>query len=258
LDVSVSILALKVVGTPLIIGGATLAGRRWGPTVTGWIGGMPLASGPLTYFLTIEQGAAFGAASATATLAGLVGVAAFTVAFSRLATAGAWPLPVSVGLLTFIAVAGALAFVQLEPLSAFAAAVVALTGAIRLVGSPNPVVTPRPAPVWDIPARALVATTLVVSLSATAAALGPRLVGLIAPVPVYASVMASFAHTQEGPGASVRLLRGVLVGAYGFACFYLVVALLVTSDVLTAFLLATFTALAVQVVSMSVMRRLGW
>jgi hypothetical protein len=83
-------------------------------------------------------------------------------------------------------------------------------------------------------------------------------VGLIAPFPVYASVMASFTHAQDGPAASVRLLRGVLVGAYGFACFYLAVALLVTSSIAIAFVVATTTALAVNAVSIWGLRRLGW
>jgi hypothetical protein len=258
LDGSASIIALKVVGTPLVIGLATLAGRRWGPTVSGWIGGLPLASGPLTYFLTVEQGAAFGSASATATLAGLVAVAAFAVAFSRLAAAGAWPLPLSVGVVTFVVAAGAMVFVPMPPMVAFVAAVAALTAAILLLGSPLTTVEPKPAPAWDIPARASVATTMVIGLSAAAANLGPRLVGLIAPFPVYASVMASFAHAHDGPAVSVRLLRGVLVGAYGFACFYLIVALLVTDDVLKAFAGATLTALAVQAASMWAIRRLAW
>ena len=258
MDSSVAVLAAKVIGTPVIIGGATLAGRRWGPTVSGWIGGLPLASGPLTYFLTVEQGPDFGAASATATLAGLVAVVAFAVAFSRFARAGTWPIPLTVGLGAFVLVAGALAFLPMPAMVGFAMAVATLTIGVRWLGSERTVMSARPAPAWDIPARAAVATLLVIGLSAAAVALGPRLVGLIAPFPVYASVMASFAHAHDGPAVSVRLLRGVLVGAYGFACFYLVVALFVTHSVPSAFAGATFAALAVQAASMWAMRRRGW
>jgi hypothetical protein len=255
---SASIFAVKVVGTPLIIAVATLAGRRWGPTVSGLIGGLPLASGPLTYFVTVEQGARFGAASATATMAGLVAVAAFAVVFCRLATLGTWPLPLSVGLLAFVGVAGVMVLVPMPPLVAFAAALLALSAGIKLVGSPQSIAEPRRAPVWGIPARAAVATAMVVGLSAAAAQLGPRLVGLIAPFPVYASVMGAFAHAHEGSAVAVRLIRGLLVGAYSFACFYLAVALLVTSDVPAAFATATLVALAVQAASIVAVRRLRW
>jgi hypothetical protein len=258
LDGSLSLLAFKVIGTPLVIGGATLAGRRWGPTVTGWIGGMPLASGPLTYFLAVEQGAAFGAASATATIAGLIAVAAFAVAFIRLSKLGPWPLATVAALLVYLVVAAGLVAVPLPPLAAFAAAGASLIGALFLIGRPVPSVAPRPAPAWDIPARASVATALVVGLSAAASALGPRVVGLIAPFPVYASIMASFAHALEGPASSMRLLRGVLVGAFGFACFYLALALLLTHGIATAFLIATVSAVTVQSASIWALRRLGW
>ena len=254
-----TVLVLKLVGTPAVVGAATLAGRRYGPTVTGWLGGLPLASGPLTYFLTVEQGARFGAASATATLAGLVAVAAFVVGFSRLShAAGGWPLPVAVGVGAFVVVAGVMLFVQLPAVVAFLAALCALTLGIWLIGSPKALVALRPAPAWDIPARAALATAMVFGLSAVAATLGARLVGLIAPFPVYASVMASFTHAQDGPAASMRLLRGVLVGCYGFACFYLSVALLVTTSVLYAFLVATVAALAVNASSIWILRRLRW
>jgi hypothetical protein len=258
LDGSVSLLAYKVIGTPLVIGGATLVGRRWGPTASGLLGGLPLASGPLTYFLTVEQGPAFGAASAAATVAGLVAVAAFAVAFTRLSGTGPWPVPLSIALLVYMAAAACLVVLPLPAFVAFAAALAALAAAIRLAGLPAASGTGRPAPVWDIPARASVATALVVGLSAAAGALGPRVVGLIAPFPVYASVMASFAHALDGPGAAVRLLRGLLAGAFGFACFYLVVALLVTHGVVPAFLAATLIAIAVEAGVLWTVRRLGW
>lgn len=258
MDGSASLLAYKVIGTPLVIGGATLIGRRWGPTASGLLGGLPLASGPLTYFLTVEQGPAFGAASAAATVAGLVAVAAFAVAFMRLSGAGAWPLPLGVALLVYLAAAACLLVLPLPALTAFVAALVALTAAIWLCKVPAAAEAGRGAPVWDIPARASVATLLVVGLSAAAGALGPRLVGLIAPFPVYASVMASFAHALEGPAAAVRLLRALLAGAFGFACFYLAVALLVPHGVLAAFLVATVGALAVEAGVLWMVRRLGW
>ncbi|MBJ7598589.1 hypothetical protein [Candidatus Nephthysia bennettiae] len=258
MDGSAWLFALKVAGTPLVIGGATLAGRRWGPTVSGWIGGLPLASGPLTYFLTVEQGAAFGAASATATIAGLIAVAAFAVAFSRLSSLGPWPLPAFAGLLVYLLVAACLVVVPLPPLAAFATAAASLLAAIRLVGSPARAGAARRAPAWDIPARASVATALVVCLSAAAGVLGPRVVGLIAPFPVYASIMASFAHALDGPASSVRLLRGVLAGAFGFACFYLAVALLATHGVAGAFVTAVASALTVQAGVIWLLRRLGW
>jgi hypothetical protein len=38
---------VKTVVTPVLIGGASLAGRRWGHQVGGWLAGLSLTSGPL-------------------------------------------------------------------------------------------------------------------------------------------------------------------------------------------------------------------
>jgi len=258
LDGSASLLAVKLLGTPAIVGGATLVGRRWGPTVAGWIGGLPLASGPLTYFLAIEQSPRFAALSATATLSGILGVCVFAVAFCRLAPRSAWALPVGVSLSLYLAVASMFWLVPLAAPAAFAVAVMSLTIALRLVGSPRAVGTTTRAPAWDLPARIAAATAVVVGLSALASTLGSRVVGLIAPFPVYASIMGGFTHALYGPAASVRLIRGVLAGLYGFACFYLSVAVLATTSVPLAFAVATMSALAVNAASMWVIRRLEW
>lgn len=258
MDGSGSLLAFKVFGTPLVISGATLAGRRWGPAVSGWVGGLPLASGPLTFFLTVEQGAPFGAASAVSTLAGLLAVAVFAVAFGRLAGDRNWPGPLVVGVILYFAVVGVLVAVPLPSLVAFCVALIAISVAIWLLPGHGATTEARPVPAWDIPARAAVATAMVVGLVAAGATLGPRLVGLMAPFPVYTAVMASFAHALDGPASSLRVLRGVLVGAYGFACFYLVVALLVTHGIVAAFVAAMLCAITVQMASIWAIRRLGW
>src|SRR5918992_1631966 len=63
-------LVLKLVLTPLLIAAASLAGRRWGPAVSGWFVGLPLTSGPIAFFLALEHGVAFAAAAAVGALAG--------------------------------------------------------------------------------------------------------------------------------------------------------------------------------------------
>src|SRR5712692_6527915 len=56
-------LTLKLVVTPALIGAASLAGRRWGQGVSGWIVGLPLTSGPVAFFLVVDHGAAFAVAA---------------------------------------------------------------------------------------------------------------------------------------------------------------------------------------------------
>ena len=61
-------LTLKLVLTPALIGTATLAGRRWGQSVGGWLVGLPLTTGPVAFFIALDHGAAFGAAAVVGSL----------------------------------------------------------------------------------------------------------------------------------------------------------------------------------------------
>lgn len=73
-----NILALKLILAPLIIGSASLAGRRWGPAVSGWIVGMPLTSGPVVFFVALSHGALFAESSALGVLSGGISLVLFT------------------------------------------------------------------------------------------------------------------------------------------------------------------------------------
>src|SRR5262249_1129973 len=82
---TVTLLVAKLVLTPLLISAVTLAGRRWGPGVSGWLAGLPLTSGPVSVFLAVEQGPQFAMRAALGTLAGLAAVAAFALSYPALA-----------------------------------------------------------------------------------------------------------------------------------------------------------------------------
>jgi len=93
----------------------------------------------------------------------------------------------------------------------------------------------------------LAAASLVVALSAAAGALGPTAGGVLAALPVLASVLAVFTHRDHGPEAAAALLRGMLSGMGGFVAFCLLVALLIEpAGPLVAFIAATAGAITAQ------------
>src|SRR5207237_10782738 len=101
-------------------------------------------------------------------------------------------------------------------------------------------------PAWDIPARMIVTTALVVALTGFAHVLGPRLSGVLAAFPVYAGILTVFAHRLHGAAAAVQVLRGLLLGLFAFAAFFVVLgAALEPLGVAPAFAAATATALVV-------------
>jgi len=66
------------------------------------------------------------------------------------------------------------------------------------------VLTLAAAPGWDIPVRMIVATVLIFSLTELAPLLGAQLSGLAATYPVFAAVLAAFAHRARGRSAANR------------------------------------------------------
>ncbi len=257
-------LILKLVLTPALIGMASLAGRRFGPAVGGWLVGFPLTSAPVALFLTLSHGPAFAATAAAGTMAGTVSQAAFCLAYSWLAPRHRWPLPLAAGSLAFAAAPAALAPVTLSPLPLFgivvtgrALALSLMPGGGRARGATTAAQKEVTAPLgWDLPARMVVATVFVVLLTGIAPALGPHLTGLLAPFPLYGAVLAVFAHALEGPGPAAALLRGMLTGLFGFAAFFLVLATCLEDwGLVAAFAAAVAVTLAVQGIAFRTLSR---
>lgn len=254
-------LVLKLTLTPILIGIASLAGRRWGPAISGWLVGLPLTSGPVIFLLALAHGASFAAAAATGTLAGTLSECVFCLAYGWIAWRGGGWWAVAGGGLAFLGGAFALSAVTLALAPLCLVIALALLASLWLMPhtrAPDTVAAAdaAAAPWWDLPARMLVATTFVVLLTGAAPTLGPQMTGLLAPFPVYATILAVFAQRQQGPAAAVRVLRGLLLGLFSFAAFFVTLALLLERvGVAVAFACAAVCALVAQGCSLWVMRR---
>jgi hypothetical protein len=252
----VEVLVLKLVVTPLLIAAATLVARRWGPGVGGWLAGFPLTSAPVSVFLALEQGPDFAARAAVGTLLGLTALAAFCLAYGRAARRVGWAGSAAVGLSVF----GACLFVLSAGPVSLPAAFALVCVALGLVAALLPATTTGrsnvKAPAWDLPLRMAVATAVVLLLTAAARHLGPTLSGLLSPVPVFLLVLAVFAQRSQGPDASIRVLRGGVMGSFAFAVFFLVVgALLGRFGIGATYVPASLAALAVNGAILGVWRR---
>src|SRR5215475_15121158 len=96
-----NIFVLKLILAPIIIGAASLAGRRWGPAVSGWLVGLPLTSAPVTFLLALEHGASFAASVSLGTLAGTISQTLFAVVYAWLARRHRWPEALAGGSIVF-------------------------------------------------------------------------------------------------------------------------------------------------------------
>jgi hypothetical protein len=245
---AVPLTLVKLLLTPFFIGGMSLVARRWGPAVAGFLVALPLTSGPVVIFVALEHGIDFGREVGLAVLSGGFGLCAYAIAYARASTAvGAF----ASGLVATVAfiVAGVLVAV-LDPTSLPLVVVgvgLAMAAAIALVPAAPEVARPGRPPSWDLPARVLVGTALIVGLTTLAPALGARLSGLAATYPVYVTTLTVFAHRQAGPGAAVALLRGLVLGLYGWLGFFTIALTAMPAiGVLPAAACAVVGALAIQ------------
>lgn len=222
------LLALKLVLTPLLIGGASLAARRWGPAVGGLIVALlAIVAFSLAY---AAAGSRFGAGA---------GLGAAALAY------------VVTGLLVRPLLETSIWLVLVLVVSSVAVGVRLLPGGGERPAAPTH-------PWWDLPARMTIATALVVGLTAIAPVLGPHASGLVATFPVYVAAMAVFTQRHQGPAAAVEVLRGLLAGLFGTAAFYVVVHLaIVPAGIAAAFLLATAITLGIQAIALRRVRAMS-
>lgn len=253
-----NLILLKLVATPALIGLASLAGRKWGHAVSGWIVALPLTSGPIVFFLALSHGVAFAADTAAGILAGGFSLVAFITAYGRLAPRWRWPPTLLASTLAFFIMTAILRRVTLPILPLWAAVLLALFLAIRLLPRHlDPGMDPQglPGP-WDIPVRMLVATAFVVLITGLAPAVGPHFAGLLAPFPFFTATLAAFAHHQHGAAAAISVLRGLLMGLFSFAGFMCTLALLlIPAGVPASFAAAVLVVIVFQAGSLWLLRR---
>lgn len=244
-------LALKLVVTPLLIGGASLAGRRFGHQVSGWIVGLPLTSGPVAFFLATDQGTTFAAGAAVGMLAATSSQVAFALAYRSVAGRGA-ARAFGAGAVLFAAATVALSLLDWAAPATFVLVVAAIAAgyAVALRRPAGTPAEPTRPPRWDIPVRMVAATAVVVLITGLAPALGSHLAGLLSPFPVFASVLAVFTHQSHGPAGAMQVLDGLVLGLLAPAAFFLALALLLPGLGLAAFSVAIAAALATQGLTM--------
>jgi len=248
-------LALKLLGAPLLILAASLAGRRWGEAIGGWLVGLPLTSGPAIFLLALDQGTDFAARSATGSVGGVIAQAAFCLGYAWVADVAGIGGGLLAGTASFALAGWALQTAALPLLPVFALAAVLLTVAVRVFPRRITPVQQGRMSRNDLPLRMVVAALVVLGITAAAPTLGPRLSGLLTTFPIMASILSLFAHRAYGPGAARRVLFGLLLGIYAFGTFFFVLGLSIRPlGIPAAFALAIAAALLVQGGSLLAMR----
>ena len=249
-------LAIKLLLTPTLIGLVSLAGRRWGPAISGWFVGLPLTSGPIALFLALDQGTAFAARAAEGILLGLISVASFCLVYSWLSFRVGWLGNLLVSWCVFFASTFILERLSVPLVIAFAGVIAFLAIVLKLFPTYHGQSIVTPPPQWEVLLRMVTATAFVLALTAASGLLGPQLSGLLTPFPIFATILGAFTQHFQGAAAACRLLRGVVIGTFTFAVFFLIVATTIEREgIVIAFGAAVLASLLLHGCSLWFLRR---
>lgn len=244
-------LLIKLILAPALMAAATLADRRWGPRRGGLVSAFPAIIGPLLLVTAIEHGSPAAARAASGTLLGLAGLAAFISAYGRTAARRSWAASLLTGWVAAALLAGGLALWGGAgwPVNVLIAGA-SLLLSLWVLGHPQ-ALPARPSArraSTTLVVRAGVTALLVTGLAGAVGAFGATVGGLLAALPVLASLLAAFTHREAGSAAATEILRGTIVGMAGFVAFCVVVAAtIVPAGGPVAFAGATAAALLLQV-----------
>jgi hypothetical protein len=252
-----AVLAVRILLAPCFVVMVSLVARRFGVRIGGVVAGLPVIAGPILLVLAVQHGSPFASRAAVGVLLGMVGLAAFVLAYVATASWVGWPGAVAVAYAAFALAVLAMRPVSVGPLLAFVIACGALILTLGLLPRPRyPARTLLPLARWDLPFRAVCTTLAVVTVTAIATPLGPHLSGLITSLPIITAVLSAFTHAHRGRDEAGRLLRGFTIGFFAYATFCFVVAIAVRPlGIAVCFVLATIVALAVQAAAVAASHR---
>ena len=251
-----NILALKLILAPVIIGSASLAGRKWGPAVSGWIVGMPLTSGPVVFFVALSHDVTFAANAALGVITGGLSLVAYALTYAWLATRFRWYVAITGSLIVFSLSTTLLQNVTFPFVPIFLALCAVIALGLGLMPKDEVEEGDVPFGKWDIPSRVLIGTSFILLITGSASFIGPRLTGLLTTIPLYVTILTIFAHRHQGPAAAAHVLRGLLYGMFAFAGFFVTLGLLLERfGIAISFLSAILVALAVQGTSLWILRQ---
>jgi hypothetical protein len=220
----------KAVLTAVTVGLVLTVAQAIGRRQAGLLAALPVTTAPALLWLTVEQGAAVAARSATGILVACGVLAVYALVYEVTARrAGPGPSLLA-GMAAAVGLAAPASLLADRPIAALLAA--ATSAAIALVLLPRPPMRPSAARQLrgQIGWTAVAAGTVSVGATALAGAFDPFWAGVLAALPIISAAGLLVLH-QTGTLDDVRhFLRGYVLGLLGKAGFALVFAILVQSQ----------------------------
>ena len=214
-------LALKLTLVPVFLLVVSMSGKWWGPSIAGWLAGLPVVAGPILYLLVLAHGPLFGAHAATLSLSAILASEAFNFAYAWTCRSRAWPIALTAGLTSWCVAAYGLSLLPTSPACATGAALAAVLFGQAFLPRSAAVAAGAPLTRADLMGRMTAGAALTLLVTSLSGALGPTWSGLLAVFPLLGIVLSVSSQRAHGPDFVISLLRGMVLGRFSFAAFCL-------------------------------------
>lgn len=251
-------LILKLILTPLLTLAVSLAARAWGHRASGWLTALPIVAGPIAAVLLVEQGQEFLVGTLVGTLVTLPAIAVYVVVFALVSQRFGWACSLVSGWAAFVACAVPLSLLPIGAAGGLLMTWGALACAYKLVPRSGTPLVPVSVPRIEIAFRMAASVVLMLVISYGAEIFGPRVSGVLLAFPIGGSVLPAFTRALHGAEATLHLLRGFVVGMFGFPLFMFVLALaLPATNAVLAFAASVAAVVAAHFATALALNR-GW
>ncbi|CAN7256009.1 hypothetical protein LJR255_001091 [Pararhizobium sp. LjRoot255] len=249
-------LLLKLTLVPAFLLAVSLAGKKWGPAIAGWLSALPVVAGPILYLLVLEHGPRFGSEAATLSVYAIAASEAYNFAYAWTCRSKGWVVSVIVALTVWCSAAFGLTMLPVSAPLALVCALAAVLFSQAFLPRSRCVATAKALGRGDILSRMLAGAALTVAVTSLASAAGSSWSGLLAVFPLLGIVLSASSHRAAGPEFVISLLRGMALGRFAFAAFCLVLVVwLPRGDANLVFAGAAVVSLTVHGLSKKLLNR---
>jgi hypothetical protein len=220
------LLTVKLPLIGLAVWAASMASKRWGHRVGGWLAGMPVIVGPITGLLLVDLSPEQVRQAALATLVCQPALIVFLLVFAHTARWRRWGLSLPLALVAYGVTALALSSLARPEWVTVALALLSPElGRRAMPALSTHADAPVPLPRSELAWRVAVALGVAAAVLGGASQLPPLWSGVLLAAPIAGAVLPCFTLPRHGADATVRMLSGFTRGQRGFVAFF--VALLV-------------------------------
>lgn len=240
-------LALKLTLVPLFLLVVSMSGKWWGPSIAGWLAGLPVVAGPILFLLVLAHGPIFGAHAAERSLSAILASEAFNFAYAWTCRSRAWPVALMAGLFAWLAAACGLSLLPNSALWAAITAFVAVCFGQSFLPRGSAIAPGASLSRADLLGRMAAGAILTLLVTAISGRVGPTWSGLLAVFPLLGIILSVSSHRAHGSEFVISLFRGMVLGRFSFAAFCLMLSFsLPHQRPFAAFIEAAAVAMLVQ------------